>query len=557
MIKTNIYPTVERVIKGKKNLYNRVRQGFYNEEAPYIKDTAEFMKEETLQYPGRFLVISSSEPVAVKAAKFICDYYPTFLDSEEDMEDYEYEIEYDLDEYDEDLNAMDLFDLSKINDTGIIPVNPYLEGLLDESDCDNAMYKGLNNGVDIRKKIDAILMDYRVRKFIWITPEKMNEQWAVDLQMNKGFIPVYISDVPDSYYEEVFNKIMKKRGAKLEKGLTTLAAVSRIRRLRGEDFSEENLDWMVDHALKKPEGKEQGVLSAKDFVLNKFDKESAEDKLKKLPGLNNVKEMVREFTALMLEKARNRKLKGLHSNMIFYGNPGTGKSSCAKLIADIMAEKGVSNPSFIMANRDEIVGKYVGHTAAKVSELFSKARGGILFVDEAGFFLNEGAGGFVQEAIKEFVRFMELYPDVTVIFAMYEKEAEQFLKLDEGIASRISRMVAFKDFTDKELKEIFIHMLKERGYVPGKGAVESAFIYINRIRKESNFGNARDIRKLVTSAITAHSVRIHYGKEDARSKDVITAADVKKGIESLIEKPETQRKFGFDYSRPPVAEVYG
>nr|MCR5626049.1 AAA family ATPase [Lachnospiraceae bacterium] len=253
----------------------------------------------------------------------------------------------------------------------------------------------------------------------------------------------------------------------------------------------------------------------------------------------------------ILENGRKKSLGDMHTSMIFYGNPGTGKTTCAQLLAGIMADKGVSNSSFTMASRADIIGKYVGHTAAKVAALFEKARGGILFVDEAGFFLNEGSGGFLQEAVKEFVRFMELYPDVTVIFAMYEKEAASFMKLDEGITSRISRMVAFEDFSEKELKDIFIHMLKEKEYSINRPAVEAAMDYINSLKNKKSFGNARDVRKLVESVVITHAVRIHSTDKSICDsvKDSINSEDVKNGIERLKNIPDNRKKFGFEYSQ--------
>ena len=247
---------------------------------------------------------------------------------------------------------------------------------------------------------------------------------------------------------------------------------------------------------------------------------------------------------------------------LFTGSRGTGKTTCAQLLAGIMAEKGISNAAFIMASRADIVGKYVGHTAAKVSELFEKARGGILFVDEAGFFLNESSGGFIQEAIKEFVRFMELYPDVTVIFAMYEREASEFLKLDEGLSSRISRMVEFEDFSDRELQDICMHMIREKGYAVARNSIKPAFGYIAKMREEKNFGNARDVRKLVESVIVAHSVRIHSGAPESSAAretadaDIISSADVKRGIERLRSIPQSRKKFGFEYANPAVLPLY-
>ncbi|MCR4590474.1 MAG: AAA family ATPase [Lachnospiraceae bacterium] len=560
MINRYLYPTVKYVEKGKKNVYRRVMRvmPYTNEDAPYIKDAGRVLDEEHIPEEGRFLIVSRSMPAAVKAAKHICDNYPGSNSENEEYEEIEYELEFDLDEYDSDLNTIDLIDLSVVKDIGIVPANAYLEGPLDEANGDIAMYAGLDTDEDIKNKIDAILADYRVKKFIYIPPEKLNAPWAVYLQMHKGFIPVVLEDIPDSYFEEVFDKIREAAGAVLEEGLTASTLVKRIKKLRGDAFQEEDLDWMIEHAVKAASKRGNRVLKPEDFVLNGVVEESAAEKLRKMPGLKNVKDMVTEFVSLRKETDRNDQLKGMHSNMIFYGNPGTGKSTCAELIPEILADEGISNTAFVKASRADIIGKYVGHTAVKVSELFDRARGGILFVDEAGFFLNEGAGGYVQEAVKEFVRFMELYPDVAVIFAMYEKEAALFMDLDEGIASRISRMVHFEDYSGKEFKEIFVHMLREKGYSVNKTATGHAMGYIESLKRGRNFGNAREVRKLAESVIIAHSVRIHSETEEESDKteNVITVSDIKKGIERLESVPERRKSFGFDCSRAAVLHQY-
>ena len=256
--------------------------------------------------------------------------------------------------------------------------------------------------------------------------------------------------------------------------------------------------------------------------------------------------MVYEQTALLKEARRNDQLGELHGNMIFYGNPGTGKTTSARLLAEIMADNGVTNTTFTEASRSDIIGQFVGTTATKVAALFEKARGGVLFVDEAGFFLNSEAGGYVNEALKEFVRFMENYPDVTVIFGMYESEAENFLKLDAGLSSRISRMVEFRDYSTKEMQDIFHHMAKTQGYSLENGAWSPVMEYINALKKEKTFGNARELRKVIESSIVAHSVRL--SKNKAAKADVLTVSDVNRGIERLRKNPRTKKEFGFRYT---------
>ena len=117
-------------------------------------------------------------------------------------------------------------------------------------------------------------------------------------------------------------------------------------------------------------------------------------------------------------------------------------------------------------------------------------------------------------------------------------------------------MVAFEDYSLKELKDIFVHMIAEKGYAPGRGASEQALKYVEEQKNGRNFGNAREVRKLVESAIVAHSVRIHSGISPAGAADTISAADVKKGMERLRRMPENRRNFGFEYAQAAVMPLY-
>ncbi len=277
-----------------------------------------------------------------------------------------------------------------------------------------------------------------------------------------------------------------------------------------------------------------------------------------MTGLIEPKRMVCESVAYLKETARNPKLltADVHNNLIFCGNPGTGKTSVAGIYARALAENGARNGVLVNASRQDLIGKFVGHTAARIASKFEEARGGVLFIDEAGFFINRESGGFVSEALKELVRYMETMPDVTVIFAMYKREVEGFLALDEGLRSRISRVVRFEDYTDDELISIAERMCEDRGYRLDDEAHSLIRSHIDSLRDKDDFGNARDIRRLIDNAVTAHAMAPHDDEMSAISPvadpDVISNNDIREGIDmcgSNLSDNKNRHRIGFAMER--------
>lgn len=562
LINDTLFPAYDRIenkgicVYQKLELRNKGMECFDDNdsfEVPYIRETAEFVRRHHNNL-GRVIVVSNSEPVAVKCAKYIIDH-----DGGLDEND-KYDEEFDFVFEEEPMDTC-LIDFDRINITEkLIPGNPYVQ-VMDMLETRGVIVEGM--GDNAQGKVDALLACSEIdHKCIIIEPSQLNEQWVTDLQMKKGFVPLIVSNVDTSYYCDVFNHLLADAGYALPPEVTAEMIINRIRKKSGRGFCEEDIDWMIIHAIEnhgKNRNGNQDVLKESDFAINADMSKSAEEKLREMVGLEDVKNMVVEYTAVLKEGMKNKALGDMHTSMVFFGNPGTGKTTCAQLLAEIMADKGVSNASFTMASRADIIGEYVGHTASKVEKLFNKARGGVLFVDEAGFFLNTDSGGYVAEAMKEFVRFMELYPDVTVIFAMYEREADGFLKLDEGLSSRISRMIAFEDYSDEELGNIFVSMLKKRGYAISRKNCAMVMDYLTKLKGRKNFGNAREVRKIVESIIVMHSVRLNSDntkRTDGKiAENVISMEDVTEGIRRLEKHPVRKNSFGFQ-SCPERKIVY-
>jgi SpoVK/Ycf46/Vps4 family AAA+-type ATPase len=194
--------------------------------------------------------------------------------------------------------------------------------------------------------------------------------------------------------------------------------------------------------------------------------------------------------------------------MLFTGNPGSAKTTCARLLAGILKEQGfLQTGAFVECGRGDLVGKYVGWTAKIVKEKFSQARGGILFIDEA-YALNSD-DHFGPEAINTAVQEMENHrDDVVVIFAGYPEPMEKFLRANEGLRSRIAFHLEFPDYNADEMTDIFNLMLEEQGYICETEALEKARNLFSAATAQKEFGNGRFARNLLEQSIMKQSARL-------------------------------------------------
>ena len=239
-----------------------------------------------------------------------------------------------------------------------------------------------------------------------------------------------------------------------------------------------------------------------------------------LVGLQAVKQQLRQQTAIVQARQNAAKagvttLKEIGpQHMIFAGNPGTGKTTVARLVGKIYEVLGLVADSsiFVECGRSDLVGEYIGHTAPKVDKVVRSALGGILFIDEA-YSLYQGITGtnadFGKEAIDELVKEIENHrEDLIVIMAGYTQEMKNMIeKANPGLKSRFPVWLEFEDYSTSELVQIFNSMLKEKGYrMAGEpGDLEAL---IEKASNEPNFGNARGVRNLVDKVISAQSLRL-------------------------------------------------
>jgi probable Rubsico expression protein CbbX len=267
--------------------------------------------------------------------------------------------------------------------------------------------------------------------------------------------------------------------------------------------------------------------SGVEAVLDKLDAE--------LIGLAPVKKRIREIASLLVVDRVRRDMQlaagapSLH--MSFTGNPGTGKTTVAMRMADLLHTLGYSRTGHLVAvTRDDLVGQYIGHTAPKTKEVLKKAMGGVLFIDEAYYLYRpENERDYGQEAIEILLQVMENHrDDLVVILAGYKDRMENFFRSNPGMSSRIAHHIDFPDYRDDELLAIGELILKDWNYVLSPRAENVFLRYIEHRRTQPHFANARSIRNALDRARLRQARRLleESGAVDKAALETIEAEDI-------------------------------
>jgi probable Rubsico expression protein CbbX len=255
-----------------------------------------------------------------------------------------------------------------------------------------------------------------------------------------------------------------------------------------------------------------------------------------LIGLAPVKARIRDIAALLLVD----KLRAEHGfsagapslHMCFSGNPGTGKTTVALRMAEILHRLGYIRKGHVVAvTRDDLVGQYIGHTAPKTKEVLKKAMGGVLFIDEAYYLYRpENERDYGQEAIEILLQVMENNrDDLVVILAGYKDRMERFFESNPGMSSRIAHHIDFPDYSRDELALIANLMLQSMQYRFDDDAQQVFADYLERRMALPHFANARSVRNALDRARLRHASRLVHDAcavADERSLTTITAADL-------------------------------
>ena len=256
--------------------------------------------------------------------------------------------------------------------------------------------------------------------------------------------------------------------------------------------------------------------------------------LNALTGLENVKEEINSLVNL-LRINHTRKERGLPQvstsiHMVFSGNPGTGKTTVARMLAEIYYNLGVLKKNLLVeADRSALVSGYVGQTAIKSREVITSALDGVLFIDEAyTLTANKGQNDFGQEAVDTLLKMMEDNRDrLVVIVAGYSDLMEEFLESNPGLKSRFTKFIQFADYTPKQLTEIFTSMCTKQQFTLSAKAKKAVLAWFeNRVAEHpANFANAREARNLYENAIVRQANRL-AGKKKITDEQLMRIEDV-------------------------------
>lgn len=266
--------------------------------------------------------------------------------------------------------------------------------------------------------------------------------------------------------------------------------------------------------------------------------------LNDLIGLKKVKKLIHEYRAFIeIQKRRrhaNLKAEPLVMHMIFKGNPGTGKTTIARLLGKIFKEMGVLEKGHLIeAERADLVGEYIGHTAQKTRKIIQKALGGILFIDEAYSLARGGERDFGKEAIDTMVKALEDFKDsLIIILAGYRDEIEDFMATNPGLKSRFPLQMDFDDYNMEELIAIGEKLAKDKDYLFAPDAKSYLYRVLGNLLKtgELQSGNARTVRNVIEKTIRVQAVRL-LDEEEYRREELmyLRRIDIKKGVGKCLD----------------------
>lgn len=322
----------------------------------------------------------------------------------------------------------------------------------------------------------------------------------------------------------ILERVIKQQNVRLANINTQLITIDKLKTLIASDLTPEAGD---DHD---------------SVVTSKIEKKKkAIDELNDLIGLDNIKQEVKKLSALIeVERMRNQNSKlGISLHMAFMGNPGTGKTTIARILGNVFKEIGVLPSGHVIeVDRGDLVAEYVGQTAIKTKQKIDEAIGGILFIDEAyTLFEDSTEHNFGQEAIDIILKQMEDHrDDLIVIFAGYNQEINELLKSNPGLQSRVPNNFIFPNYSNIELVNIALRYLNQKNLSCSDNYLIKITSILKELATKDNFSNAREVRNLIESSFKEQALRvINAQQEGASISELINTLEE----QDIIVKPST------------------
>lgn len=395
---------------------------------------------------------------------------------------------------------------------------------------------------DIRESIMQIINTFPTKVFIILECNskegETNAQyldyftWAMKISRISNaekeiYVEKFMKNNNLQYSKNAIKKIADDSFYKVQNRLVNILVKSKINKTN-------NIDSLLQDNKEQKEDK-------------KTNKKTGMEELEKLIGLEETKEQIKKILNYIKICKDKNKIPMLH--MVFNGNPGTGKTTVARIIGKIFSEEKIlsDKENFVEAQRNDLIGEYVGQTAPKTQRVINKALGGVLFIDEAysiaSYISDEAGRDYGAECIATLLKGMEDHRDeLCVIFAGYTDEMERMLNVNPGFESRIQFVINFPDYTAEELYMIFKGLCKKEEYKIASNIKKHLVEYFEIAKKSKNFSNARFVRSLFEKMKIEQANRIINKKEN---RNLVKLEDVLKAISETKIKNKIKPKIGF------------
>ena len=279
--------------------------------------------------------------------------------------------------------------------------------------------------------------------------------------------------------------------------------------------------------------------------------EQIKEELNQLIGMDNIKKQINKLSSylIFLDKIKENKLdiklKQPNLNMVFLGNPGTGKTTIARIISQILNKLGYANGKFKEVSAQDFIAGYVGQTALKTEKLLKEIHGGVLFIDEAySLTIGDEESSYGNEAIAVLLKEMEKNETI-FIFSGYKQEMEKFIKSNSGLTSRIGNNFEFSDYKVEELMTMFVNKINSSNFILDNNVLDKIKKIIENVVSEKDFGNGRFIDKLFDTIIVEHAYNTANSNNINELKTITNNDIIDENVKQIIYRKELNKKIGF------------